>query len=158
MYGCGAVTSGKPNTEEDFWAKVKAGTKEECWFWIGKTAPSGYGFIKYKAKTWTAHRLAFYLTTKTEPEVVCHKCDVRSCCNPHHLFGGTHADNVKDKIKKDRQPRGASHYRSYFNEKDILDIRKRKALGQKQRDIAKVYGVSEGLISKIVKKTNWKHI
>ena len=44
------------------------------------------------------------------PEVVRHACDNPPCCNPLHLLGGTHADNVADKVRRGRVPRGETHY------------------------------------------------
>lgn len=80
-------------------------TKEEngCWIWCSGTR-SGYGAIKVKGKTLSAHRYSYMLNCGDIPKgmFVCHTCDNPKCINPDHLFLGTNSDNMKDAYKKGR--------------------------------------------------------
>lgn len=84
-----------------------------CWLrheWIGR---GGYSQIRVNGGGVRAHRLAWELTSGAIPGGlhVCHRCDVRNCCNPAHLFLGTHADNMADMAAKGRKsaPKSAEH-------------------------------------------------
>lgn len=90
-----------------FWAKVKRGTAEECWPWTGSKLKTGYGQLRENGKMIRAHRVSWELSRGPIPEGmnVCHHCDNPPCCNPDHLFIGTHLDNTRDKMHKGRYPR-----------------------------------------------------
>lgn len=52
-----------------------------------------------------AHRVSWILNNGRnipKGKLVLHKCDVRSCVRPSHLFIGTHLENNRDTIKKGR--------------------------------------------------------
>jgi hypothetical protein len=80
-----------------------------CRLWKrGVCGKTGYGEVWNGEKTVSTHRLSFELFKEKIPIgiFVCHRCDVRSCINPDHLFLGTAKDNMKDASLKGRMPRG----------------------------------------------------
>ena len=76
-----------------------------CWLWTGWVQGSGYGGLKVNGKNEQAHRMAYRLIKGPIKKGLCvlHRCDIPLCCNPKHLWLGTHQDNSDDKIAKDRQ-------------------------------------------------------
>lgn len=107
----------KPTIEDRFWDKVdKNGPIPKhrpelgpCWLWMGSKQPSGYGIMKINSKKVRVHRLAWQLTHGSIPDGlwVLHHCDNPLCVNHNHLFLGDHLDNIKDKVAKNRQAKGA---------------------------------------------------
>ena len=77
-----------------------------CWEWQGRIDRYGYGQVRVRGKTGKAHREA-YRAFHGDPGklLVLHTCDNRKCCNPKHLFLGTHKDNMADMVKKGRHAR-----------------------------------------------------
>ena len=75
-----------------------------CLEFTGYKNERGYGRLRYKGKKMLAHRLMWLLKKGSIPKgmLVLHKCDNPSCCNIEHLFLGTHKDNYKDALQKDR--------------------------------------------------------
>jgi hypothetical protein len=85
-----------------FWRLVEKKNPDECWPWKG--TKHRYGGFRIWDRIELAHRVAFMLTFGSIPDgkCVCHTCDNGFCCNPKHLWIGTHLENMRDMTKKGR--------------------------------------------------------
>lgn len=96
---------------ERLMAKVSKHWLSGCWLWTGAKTHNGYGRIgrgRELEGTVLVHRLMWELSFGPVPDgrLVCHKCDVRNCVNPWHLFLGTAKDNTRDMFEKGRASNG----------------------------------------------------
>ena len=75
-----------------------------CWLWMGKTH-GGYPYIGYKDGV--VYRggpgLLRILGAPVPPgKMGLHKCDVKVCLNPRHIYIGTANDNARDRVTNGR--------------------------------------------------------
>ena len=137
-----------------------------CWLWIGSIQKNGYGTIGIKNHRVYAHRLSWILHNGKIPKgsgyhgtCVLHKCDVRNCVNPRHLFLGTNVDNINDKVKKNRHAKGQKIGQNKLNIAQIQKIKYYISLGMHyQTDLAKKFNVHQSMICRIASGKYWKHI
>lgn len=73
-----------------------------CWLWNGPTTDNGYGLFCHDGDRIRAHRVAYWLYVGSFTQFILHRCDVRLCVNPEHLFEGTKQDNALDMQRKGR--------------------------------------------------------
>ena len=133
-----------------------------CWIWCGNHTWGGYGQVKVEGKQQLTHRAIYKTLIGPIPYglCVCHKCDVRDCVNPDHLFLGTQAENIRDAQRKGRSraPIGVENGRAKLHEDQVREIRKAYANGEFQRNLATRYGLSKSGIQHIVSGPCWRHI
>lgn len=142
-----------------FNASRSVGDPDACWLWTG-TRVGGYGVLRVRGRGLKAHRIAYALAHGSlQGLCVLHRCDVPACCNPHHLFLGTAADNNADMWRKGRgRPgvlRGAENSRARLSEAQA-----REALNSTASvtELARRFGVAPCTISNIRCGTNWRHL
>lgn len=120
-----------------------------CFLWTGARSGSGYGSLAWNGEKAGAHQFAWIASHGPIPpgQHVCHKCDNRLCVNPSHLFLGTNADNVADKVRKGRVPSGLANGNSKLSQEQKIAIRIAPSSPGIGRRLAAEYGVSPSLIS-----------
>lgn len=112
-----------------------------CHLWSGCCDSSGYGNFSLgqrKSGEIGAHIFAWRMTHGPVPDnsFVLHKCDVRNCVNPDHLYLGTNDDNMKDMARKNRSkkskrgmPRGVTQTKGGKFEANVCINSKKIYLG-----------------------------
>lgn len=137
-----------------FWSNVTLAPASSCWEWRGSIR-NGYGSYNNQY----AHRLAYRDVKGVVPHglIVMHSCDNPPCCNPNHLFVGTQAENMRDKILRGRN--GIA----YLDRDTALSCKLTTAelnellallrLGEvSQHALAKRFGVSQPAVSRYAKR------
>lgn len=121
-----------------------------CRIFTGHKMKNGYGTVRRNnpRRKVLAHRLAYELAYGAIPEGmhVLHRCDVRSCCEPTHLFLGTNQDNIADRVAKGRSHvmRGTDSPRAKLSAEAVSEIRSTPYVDS--RILAEKFGVKRNTI------------
>jgi DNA-binding XRE family transcriptional regulator len=125
-----------------------------CWIWMAARTHAGYGALWLEGKVKYAHRVVgvlFLALDESSGHHVLHNCDTRACCNPNHLRLGSHQENMADAAAKGRMGKK-------LKPADVMEIRRLRAEGQTQQDLATRYGVSRMTIRQIERRETWRHL
>ncbi len=131
----------------------------QCIVWTGGLVGGkggGYGKFWFEGTSWRAHCWFYhhYVEPLEANDVLCHTCNDRACVNPDHLYVGSHATNAADR----RSYRGEGNPAAVLSSEDAESIRLMYKSGYRQVDIARLFGISQGQISRIVRGENWKGV
>lgn len=137
-----------------FMEKVVTVPEAGCWLWDAATTKAGYGRFQLGSQNREAHRVSWELFVgDIGDKHVLHKCDVRSCVNPAHLFLGTHLENIQDMDAKGRRATG-EQLATKLTKALVDEIRKSNLSNRK---LAKHYGVDHRTIGRIKNNQLWRN-
>jgi len=165
-----AKSPGRPaNTPEILWSKVDKKGEDECWFWLGYKNEDGYGRVQIKDWQYYAHRVIYNLAFPGVIEIrapkltdekgfLLHTCDNPACCNPKHLWVGTHRDNMEDKVKKNRQKKFPtdSGPRCKLTMQQAREARQLRKEGIPTRELAVRFGISLPSMKTLIRGDSYK--
>lgn len=137
--------------------------KTPCIEWTGRKDKDGYGVrgggLKYRYRDRRVHRLAWEEAHGDIPAglYVLHRCDNRACHNIEHLFLGTQADNMADKVAKGRQGSRTPAGENARTKLTLAQVERIRGDTRKVRVIAAEYGVSDNAIYAIRNGRAWRY-
>ena len=133
-----------------------------CWIYQKGPRKDGYCNFGVNGKTDLVHRAMYEVENgeiKDRNKIVCHVCDNRKCCNPDHLYLGSHSSNALD--RQQRNPRsdqtGENNHASKLSENEVLEIRK-EYKKTNAYEISNKYGISPSYVKDVALGRRWKHL
>lgn len=129
-----------------------------CMLWLGDTDWNEYGRLEVDGRKVRAHRLAYELHhgVRLKPDqLVLHRCDRTRCCTPDHLFLGTQRQNMADMRAKGRAACGTRQPAAKLTDDLVRYIRSSSAKGV---ELARELDVAETTISRVRRRTVWRHV
>ena len=111
----------------------------------------GKAFVVY------VHRLVWVMGNGDIPAgfEVDHKDEIKSNNRPENLQLKTHQQNIaRSTANRPGRPGGSTD----LTEPEVLEIRRRRARGERGAALAREFGTTPQNITKIVKRINWKHV
>jgi hypothetical protein len=154
-----------PSMEERFWSKVQK--TDTCWLWTAGRFSGGYGQFEASPSKGVArhpilaHRYSYELAFGPIPKdlAVCHRCDVRHCVRPDHLFLGTGTMNMADMRAKGRSLHSERNPSARLTTADVTAIRRRHGDGAiTVSALAREFGVARSTIHGVLQRKNWAHV
>lgn len=135
--------------------------ENDCWEWLGSKV-NGYANFNHRGKIMKAHRASWIIHHGSIPTsmFVLHKCDVRHCTKPSHLFLGNQIDNMRDMASKGRTGvlHGDKNPSSVLTEDQVIEIKKLLNMGVTVPRVSKDFKVSRSTIHNIKYGVTWKHV
>lgn len=139
-----------------------------CTLFFGSWNPDGYGHMRRGrgSNSEGAHRIAWLVYRGPIPprQQVLHRCDVRCCVNPDHLFLGSQKQNIADMVAKGRHSRGPLHAVGYLGERHPnrklteAAVRAIRADPRSQSKIAAAFNISRGVVGMVKMRKAWAHV
>lgn len=139
-----------------------------CWLWTVGTM-SGYGWMRcpkrgrnFRTHQWIMMELFGEVPSGKE---VCHKCNIRLCVNPEHLYFGTRSENQKDSVRArthnwvTQDKHGEKHPTAVLTDEVVKTIRSLRDQGIAALAIARHLKINPSTVNNVFyKRGRWSHI
>lgn len=158
MRSSGTTDLERPSLSDRFHAGITKDSAGGCWVWKKAICSKGYGAIQIGVGViGKAHRVSWELFRGQIPDgaFVLHKCDVRPCCNPDHLFIGTHDDNMRDMVSKSRAAGGSRNRNAKLS---VGQVNLALSDGRPATVVSQEMGVHPETIRRVRRKESWKTV
>ena len=124
---------------------------------------AGYGAIRRGARgagVAHSHRLSWEIHNGPIPDGmwVLHRCDVRACVRPDHLWLGTQQENNADCVAKGRNAKGDTRGFNKLSSNQVRAIRALRERGWEYQAIAPLFGVGTSAVALICRRLRWQHL
>ncbi len=144
---------------QEYIKKIATEVVPTCILWPFGTNKHGYGRVKFGDNIVSASTAVCVLAYGPKPDdkdCAAHRCGVRLCVNPLHLYWATHSENNgRDKDEHGTSNHGLRNGRAStkLTEEEVREIR---SSNKPSRAVAKDYGVCHATVLSIKNKKNWK--
>lgn len=131
----------------------------------------GYGLFLLHGKVERAHRAGYKILRGEIPDskILCHKCNVKSCVNPDHLYPGDKKSNANDfwrtdprceevRVGMSKKRKGWKNPHAKFVDGEILEMYRRANAGESGASIARSFGTAKEVVNSILRGASWKHL
>jgi len=153
------VKMGKPMVEM-LAERSKLNPDNGCIEWMNSRGRGGYGLFELNGKMHMAHKLSYQTHIGPVPDglFVLHSCDNARCINPDHLHIGTHEDNMREMVERNRSVRGEKHALSKLTTESVLRIVEGIKSGMTTIELASEFNICRTTVSSIMQGTIWPHV
>lgn len=133
---------------DDFLRQSLASKTDACILWPFSFKPNGY----------PQRAISDLSTERYAHHDAAHSCGNRACVNPAHLRWASRQENMADTVEHGTRVRGAATHNHILTERQVRNVKKRLACGDKRRSIAADLSVSTSAIHAIAQGRTWRHV
>lgn len=150
-------------TRQRVFENTKVGGPDDCWLWLGAMDGESYGRIGIDGTSVKVHRVMYNIYFGEIGDYqINHKCDIRNCVNPHHLYKGSQSENIQemwDRGRRDKEEmRGENNPKSKLTNEQAAEIKERLDNGEETHaEIAQDYPVTKSVIGNISAGLAWSY-
>ena len=150
--------------KEQFWGNVAVRGIDDCWLWTKSSIghpPHGHLNLNIDGQrismacgqaAWLFH--AGFIPDGME---VLHDCNNAMCCNPSHLYPGTHLRNMQDAVEAGSM-KGERNGHARFNAEQVAQIRSLFDGGMRLCEVARAAGMTLKNTWSIAHRKTWRHL